>query len=88
LKTKGMGEWVSVGQTCRAKSVELVGSVVLNVLHAGIFLLDANMKSVLLFRSLVAIQSTRVPTQSALLQVTSLPTSISYLICLHSATCN
>jgi hypothetical protein len=59
-----------------------------NVLHAGIFLLDADMKSVLPFRSLVAIQSTRVPTRSVLLQVTSLPTSISYSICLHSDTRN
>jgi hypothetical protein len=68
----------------RAESVELGGSIVRNVLHAGIFLLDADMKLVLPFRSLVAIQSTRVLTQSVLLQVTSLPTSISYLICLHS----
>jgi hypothetical protein len=74
--------------TCRAKSVDSVRSVVLHVLHAGISLLDADMKSVLLFRSLVAIQSTQVQTQSALLLVTSLPTDISYLICLHSATCN
>jgi hypothetical protein len=72
----------------RAKSVESVGSVVLNVLHASIFLLDADMKSVLPFRSLVAIQSMWVPTWSALLQVTSLPTSISYSICLHPATRN
>jgi hypothetical protein len=43
---------------------------VLNVLHAGIFLLDADIKSVLPFRSLVAIQSMRVLTRSALLQVT------------------
>jgi hypothetical protein len=55
-----------------------------NVLHAGIFLLDADMKSVLPFRSLVTIQSTWVPTWSVLLQVTSLPTSISYSICLYS----
>jgi hypothetical protein len=61
---------------------------VCNVLHAGIFLLDANMKSVLLFHLLVAIQSMQVPTQSVLLQVTSLPTSISYSICLHSDTRN
>jgi hypothetical protein len=47
-----------------------------------------NIKSVLPFHSLVTIQSTRVPTRSVLLQVTSLPTSISYLICLHSDTCN
>jgi hypothetical protein len=33
---------------CRAKSVELVGSIMLHVLH-GIFLLDADMKSVLPF---------------------------------------
>jgi hypothetical protein len=52
-----MGEWVSVWHTHRAKSVELVRSVVLNVLHAGIFLLDADMTSVPLFRSLVTIQS-------------------------------
>jgi hypothetical protein len=87
-KQREWGEWVSVRHTRRAKSVELVGSIVLNILHAGIFLLDTDMKSVLPFRSLVAIQSTRVLTQSALLQVTSLPTSISYLICLHSATRN
>jgi hypothetical protein len=68
----------------RAESVESGGSVVHNVLHAGIFLLDADMKSVLPFHSLVAIQSTRVPTQSVLLQVTSLPTSIPYSICPHS----
>jgi hypothetical protein len=61
---------------------------VLNVLHAGIFLLDADMKSVLPSRSLVAIQSMWVPTRSVLLQVTSLPTSISYSICLHSDTHN
>jgi hypothetical protein len=83
-----MGEWVSVGHTRRAKSVELGGSVVLNVLHAGIFLLDADMKLVLLFHSLVAIQSMQVLTWSALLQVTSLPTSIPYSICLYSATWN
>jgi hypothetical protein len=33
--------------TCRAKSVDSVRSVVLHVLHTGIFLLDADMKSVL-----------------------------------------
>jgi hypothetical protein len=55
-----------------------------DVLHAGIFLLDANMKSVLPFRSLVAIQSMWVLTRSVLLQLISLPTSISYSICLHS----
>jgi hypothetical protein len=87
-KQREWGEWVSVGHMRRAKSVESVRSVVLNVLRAGIFLLDADMKSVLLFRSLVAIQSMRVPTRSALLQVTSLPTSISYSICPHSATRN
>jgi hypothetical protein len=54
-----------------------------NVLHTGIFLLDADMKSVLPFRSLVAIQSTQVLTRSVLLPVTSLSTSISYSICLH-----
>jgi hypothetical protein len=59
-----------------------------HVLHADIFLLDADMKLVLPFCSLVAIQSTWVPTQSALLQVTSLPTNIFYSICLHSATRN
>jgi hypothetical protein len=57
---------------CRDKSVDSVRSVVLHVLHAGIFLLDANMKLVLLFHSLVTIQSIWVLTQSALLQVTSL----------------
>jgi hypothetical protein len=67
----------------RAGPSLLGGSIVHNVLHAGIFLLDADMKSVLLFRSLVTIQSTQVPTRSFLLQVTSLPTSISYSICLH-----
>jgi hypothetical protein len=46
---------VSVGYTCRAKSVESVTSVVLNILHAGIFLLDADMKLVLPFCSLVTI---------------------------------
>jgi hypothetical protein len=60
------------------------GSVAHNVLHAGIFLLDADMTSVLPFRSLVTIQSTWVPTRSVLLPVTSLPTCISCLICLHS----
>jgi hypothetical protein len=35
-----------------------------NVLHAGIFLLDADMESVLPFRSLVTIHSMQVPTQS------------------------
>jgi hypothetical protein len=69
----------------RAKSVELVGSVALHILHAGIFLLDADTTLVLPFRLLVAIQSMWVPTQSALLQVTSLPT---YSICLHSDTHN
>jgi hypothetical protein len=73
-----------MGHMCRAESVESGGSVVHNVLHAVIFLLDADIKSVLPFRSLVAIQSTRVPTWSVLLQVTPLPTSISYSICLHS----
>jgi hypothetical protein len=68
----------------RAESVESGRSVAHNVLHAGIFLLDADMKSVLPFRSLVAIQSARVPTRSVLLPVTSLPTCISYSICLHS----
>jgi hypothetical protein len=72
----------------RAESVESGGSVVLNVLHAGIFPLDADMKSVLPFHLLVAIQSTWVPTRSVLLQVTFLPTSISYSICLHSDTRN
>jgi hypothetical protein len=62
--------------------------MVRNVLHAGIFLLDADMKSVLLFRSLVTIQSMQVLTWSVLLQVTSLPTSISYSICLHPDTRN
>jgi hypothetical protein len=79
---------VSVGHICRAKSVELGRSIVLNVLHAGIFLLDADLKLVLLFCSLVTIQSTWVLTRSVLLQVTSLPTSIFYLICLHSDTRN
>jgi hypothetical protein len=65
---------------CRAESVESGRSVVCNVLHAGISLLDADMKSVLPFCSLVAIQSMQVPTRSVLLQVTSLPTSISYLV--------
>jgi hypothetical protein len=83
-----MGKGVSVWHTHRAKSVESVGSIALHVLHAGIFLLDADMTSVLPFHSLVAIQSTQVLTRSALLQVTSLPTSISYSICLHSATRN
>jgi hypothetical protein len=83
-----MGERVSVWHMHRAKSVESVGSVVLHVLHAGIFLLDADMESVLPFHLLVAIQSTRVLTRSALLQVTSLPTSISYSICLHPAARN
>jgi hypothetical protein len=45
----------------RAESVESGGSVMLNVLHAGIFLLDADIKSVLPSCSLVAIQSTWVP---------------------------
>jgi hypothetical protein len=48
----------------------------LHILHASIFLLDANMKLVLPFRLLVIIQSMWVLTWSALLQVTSLPTSI------------
>jgi hypothetical protein len=87
-ENKGNGERVSIWHTCRAKYVESVGSVVLHIIHGGIFLLDTNMKSVLLFHSLVTIQSIWVPTQSALLQVTSLPTSISCLICLHSDTCN
>jgi hypothetical protein len=64
--------------------IELGGSVMRNILHAGIFLLDADMKLVLLFRSLVSIQSMQVLTRSVLLQVTSLPTSISYSICLYS----
>jgi hypothetical protein len=68
----------------RAKSVDLVRSVMLHIHHAGIFLLDADMKLVLPFRSLVTIQSMQVLTRSALLQVTSLPTNISYLICLFS----
>jgi hypothetical protein len=51
------GEWVLVWHMHRAKSVDSVGSVVLHIFHAGIFLLDADMKSVLLFHSLVAIQS-------------------------------
>jgi hypothetical protein len=55
--TKGIGEWVSIWHIRRAKSVELVGSDVIHVLHAGIFLLDADMKSVLLFHSPVTIQS-------------------------------
>jgi hypothetical protein len=54
-----------------------------NILHAGIILLDADMKSALPFHSLVAIQSTWVPTQSVLLRVTSLSISIPYSICLH-----
>jgi hypothetical protein len=73
-----------VGHMHKAESVESGRSVVHNVLYAGISLLDADIKSVLPFRSLVAIQSMWVPTQSVLLQVTSLPTSISYSICLHS----
>jgi hypothetical protein len=60
-KQREWGEWVYTGHTCRAKSVESGGSVVHNVLHAGIFLLYTNMKSVLPFHSLVTIQSTRVP---------------------------
>jgi hypothetical protein len=76
------------GHMRRAESVESGGSIVHNVLHAGIFLLDANMKLVLPFRSLVTVQSTWVPTRSVLLQVTSLPTSISYSICLHPDMCN
>jgi hypothetical protein len=65
VKTKGMG-----GRGIRLAHVqgqvfELVGSVVLNILHAGIFLLDANMKFILPFHSLVTIQSTWVPTRSA-----------------------
>jgi hypothetical protein len=35
-------EGVSIWHTCRAKSVELVRSIALHILHAGIFLLDAN----------------------------------------------
>jgi hypothetical protein len=54
-----------------------------NVLHAGIFLLDADMKLALLFCSLVAIQSTWILTRSVLLRVTSLSISIPYSICLH-----
>jgi hypothetical protein len=77
-------EWVLMGHTRRTESVESGRSVAHNVLYAGIFLPDANMKSVLPFCSLVTIQSMWVPTQSVLLQVTSLPTCISYLICLHS----
>jgi hypothetical protein len=50
----------------------------LHILHAGIFLLDADMKLVLPFHSLVTIQSMWVPTQVCILQVTSLPTNISY----------
>jgi hypothetical protein len=72
----------------KAKSVDSVRSVVLHILHAGIFLLDADIKLVLPFRLLVTIQSMQVPTWSALLPVTSLPTNISYSICLHSATHN
>jgi hypothetical protein len=52
---------------CRAESVESGGYVVHNVLYAGIFLLDADMKLVLPFCLLVTIQSTWVPTQSVLL---------------------
>jgi hypothetical protein len=77
-------EWVLAGHTCRAESVESGGSVTYNVLHAGIFFLDADMKLVLPFRSLVAIQST----WSVLLPVPSLPTCISYSICLHPDTRN
>jgi hypothetical protein len=44
----------------RAKSVESVRSVMLHILHTGNFLPDATMKLVLLFHSLVAIQSTQV----------------------------
>jgi hypothetical protein len=69
---------------CRAGSVESGGSIVHNILHAGIFLLDTDMKSALLFCSLVAIQSTWVPTRSVLLWVTSLSVSIHYLICVYS----
>jgi hypothetical protein len=58
---------ILMGHTHRAESVESGGSVVHNILHAGIFLLDADMTSVLPFHSLVAIQSTRVPTRSVLL---------------------
>jgi hypothetical protein len=88
VKTKGMRRMGIRWAHARAESVESGGSVVRNVLHAGIPLLDADMKSVLPFCSLVAIQSMRVPTWSVLLQVTSLPTSISYSICLHSETRN
>jgi hypothetical protein len=81
-------EWVSVWHMHRAKSVELVRSIMLHILHAGNFPLDADMKSVLPFCLLVAIQSTWVLTWSALLQVASLPINISYSICLHLATHN
>jgi hypothetical protein len=57
------GGWVSVWHTHKAKSVESVGSVVLHILHAGILLLDADIKSVLPFHSLVAIPSMWVLTQ-------------------------
>jgi hypothetical protein len=51
----GMGIYLAYaqGQVCL-----LVGSIMLHVLHAGMFLLDADMKLVLLFCSLVTIQST------------------------------
>jgi hypothetical protein len=48
----------------------------LNVLHAVIFLLDADMKLVLPFRLLVVIQSMRVPTRSALLQAVTANTAV------------
>jgi hypothetical protein len=57
LDTKGTGEWVSIWYTHRAKFVESVGSIVIHVLHAGIFLLDADMKLVFPFCSPVAIWS-------------------------------
>jgi hypothetical protein len=69
----------------QAKSVDSVRSIMLYILPAGIFLLDANMKLVLLFHLLVAIQSIQVPTQVC---SPSLPTNISYSICLHLVTCN
>jgi hypothetical protein len=48
-KQREQGEWVSIWHMRRAKSVDLVGTVVLHILHAGIFLLDADMKLVLPF---------------------------------------
>jgi hypothetical protein len=56
-KTRGTGELVSVLHMHRAKSVESVVFIVIHILHAGIFLLDADMKSVLLSHSPVTIQS-------------------------------